>query len=141
MEILALAALAGATAVARWLSDRRRSGRLNRDGCCAGCGAPWQDLATADVFLLHGRLVCAACAEREKARMAKHFGVLALAMSVATTGIVAAGGLGALVLPLGATAAMALGTVTLMKRANLRAQRRIASGDFPDYDALLPPGP
>lgn len=36
----------------------------------------------------------------------------------------------------GSTGVVVLGTVQLMKLANRRTQRRIASGEFPDFEAL-----
>ena len=39
-------------------------------------------------------------------------------------------------LPLGTTVAMTVGTLHFMKRANRMAQRRIAAGEFPEYEKV-----
>lgn len=138
MEILALAAVAGGVAFAGWLRDRRRHHAKNQDGCCAQCGTPWQDPATGDPFLLHGRLVCAPCAGREQERMMRHFGVLAGATAFASTSIlVAQGPVALMLLPLATGAGLTLGAVSVMKLANRRAQRRIATGESPEFETLL----
>ena len=66
-----------------------------------------------------------------------HLGILGIATAVATGGILAGGEATLMILlPIGATVAMTLGAVRLMKLANRSAQYRIATGDFPDLDAL-----
>ena len=89
--------------------------------------------------MIHGRLVCEACAEKARQRMPWEFGVLGLAAAGATAGTVAGAGLATIILlPAASTVVMTVGAVQLMKAANRDAQRRIAWGEFPDMDALGP---
>lgn len=121
-----------------WLFERRRSRRRNRAGECAACGTPWEATPSGDPYLIQGRLVCEACAEKARRRMPWHFALIA--SFAAFAGLVAGianGGLALIILlPIGTTGAMTLGAVQLMKWANRRAQRRIAAGEFPDFEAL-----
>ena len=136
MLILTLAALAGAGTAAAWFVDHRRARRRNETGCCAMCGIAWSE-AAEDRYLIHGRLVCEACAERAKTQMPKQFGIIVASTGVATGGMGAAYGLAAMVaFPAVTTVAMTTGAVWLMKSANREAQRRIASGEYPGYHAL-----
>jgi len=131
--VLALTAGATAAAVLAWMADRIRSRRRNERGGCGACGASWVE--SGDPYLIHGRLVCNACAETARKRMPWELGGLAAwAALVATTGAVNvfAGNFAAvalLIVP--PTILVPLGAVQLMKLANRRAQRRIAEGDFP----------
>jgi ferric-dicitrate binding protein FerR (iron transport regulator) len=122
-----------------WMFERWRSRRRNRSGECASCGTAWTSTGSDDPYLIHGRLVCEACAEKARRRMPWHFGILGLAAGVAATGVaLAEGGLATIILlPIGTTVAMTLGAVQLMKLANRGAQRRIAAGEFPDMEALM----
>jgi len=137
MLILALAAAAGTSAMVAWLVDQRRCRRRNRQGECAACGVAWAETPSGDPYLIHGRLICEDCAEVAKRRMPWHFGILAAATAFSTGYIVAGEGVVADVLfPVGSTIVMILGAVQLMKLANRNAQRRIAGGEFPDFDSL-----
>ena len=134
---MALAAAAGAGALAAWLADRRRSRRRNGQGACASCGVSWGETASAEPYLIHGRLVCERCAEKARRHIPWEYGALATAAAVATGFMVAGKGLVAMVLfPAGSTIVMTLAAVELMKLANRRAQRRIAAGESPDIEAL-----
>ena len=66
-----------------------------------------------------------------------HFGILAASAGIGTA-IAAAGADVALMilLPAGSTVVMFIATVQLMKLANRSAQRRIAAGEFPDFEVL-----
>lgn len=134
MEILLLAGAAGATALAAWLRDRRQGRSRNRQGECAACGHPWKDTSSGDAYLIHGRLVCEECAVRERRRLPWYFSILAVAGAGAAALTAASDGLLAmLLLPLGTTIVLTVGTVQVMKLANRVAKRRIAAGEFPDY--------
>ena len=61
---LALAAVAGTSALAAWLVDRRRSRRRNEHGECATCGISWAETQSTDPYLIHGQLVCEDCGLR-----------------------------------------------------------------------------
>lgn len=137
MVVLAVAAVAGASATAAWLMDRRRSQRRNAQGTCASCGAAWDQTPSAAPHLMHGRLVCDGCAERTKRRLVWQFGTLAGAAGLATVLILASKGLVLLALfPATSTVLMTFGTTRHMKRANREAQWRIAAGHSPDFAAI-----
>lgn len=137
MLVLALAAAAGAGVTVAWLVDRRKCHRRNMRGECAGCGVAWAESPFGEPYLIHGRLVCEGCAEKAKRRMLWHFGILAAAVAAATGFTVVGNGMAAMVLfPAGSVIIMTVGAVQLMKRANRDAQRRIAAGEFPDFEAL-----
>lgn len=51
MEILALAAVAAAGALAAWIRDHRAAGRHNADGECAVCGRRWADVDGGEAWL------------------------------------------------------------------------------------------
>lgn len=132
MLVLLVAAAAGVTATAGWSFDQQRGQRRNDKGACGLCGVHWTDMSTGEPYLMHGRLVCALCAGKAKHRMAWHFGFLAAAVAMASSLIVAGGGVVGMVLfPVGSTIAMTLGAVRVMKFANRDAQWRILVGDFP----------
>jgi hypothetical protein len=144
------AAAAGATAWATWMVDRRKCRRRNQRGACAACGLTWEETRSENPYLIHGRLVCETCAEREKRRLVWHFLTLVAAMCVASGFIFVVKG-AALegLFPVGSTILMTVGATRSMKRANREAQRRIAAGEYPEYRALdagaglrtLPEGP
>jgi hypothetical protein len=120
-----------------WLFERWRSRRRNRKGECAVCGTFWSLTKSGDPFLIHGRLVCEGCGEKARRRLPWHLGFLGLAAGIATAGAVSGAGLAAIIfLPAGATVAMTVGAIQLMKHANRNAQRRIAAGEFPDMERL-----
>ena len=122
-----------------WMFERWRSRRRNRSGECAACGTSWHSIPSGDPYLIHGRLVCEDCAATARRRMPWHFGMLGLAAAVGTGFAVAGADVAIMILvPAGSTVAMTLGAVQLMKRANRDAQRRIATGEFPDMKALRP---
>jgi hypothetical protein len=135
MLILTLAAVAGASAVAAWIVDRRRCRRRNERGRCGACGIWWAATSPGDPYLIHGRLVCEECAEKAKRRMPWEFGVLAGWVALATGLILADQGLALLVLIPAGMGIASLGAVRLMKLANRNAQRRIAAGGFPGLNA------
>lgn len=137
MEVLVMAAVAGASALAAWVADRRRAGRRNRSGRCASCSTTWAATASPEPYLIHGRLVCEGCAEKAKRRMPWQLGAIAVFSVVALASATAAQGATAVVLFSGfGTAGMLVGAVQLMKLANRRAQRRIALGEYPDIEAV-----
>lgn len=137
MEVLVLAAAAFVTATAAWTADRRRCRRRNKQAKCGSCGASWAETPSREPYLIHGRLVCEACAEKAKRRIPWQFGTLAVAAAVATGGMVAGFGIVAMVLfPVATTIVMTFGAVQVMKLANSEAQRLIAEGEFPDFEAL-----
>lgn len=137
MEVLVVAAIAGAGALATWVADRRRSRRRNRSGQCAACATSWAEATSQDPYLIHGRLVCEACAAKARRRMPWELGAVGAFSLVALTSATAGQGLTAVVLisALG-TAGMLVGAVQLMKLANRGAQRRIANGDYPDIASV-----
>lgn len=137
MEVLALAAVAGATALAGWIADRRRARTRNQNSQCAGCAADLVGAATTELFLIHGRLVCPSCAAGAKRRMLWQFVGLTGAVAFATGMIAAEQGVVAMLgVPIGTGLLMTAGVVHLMKLANLRAQERIAEGRDPAFEAL-----
>lgn len=134
MEILLLAGAVGATAFAAWLRDRRRGRSRNRQGECAACGRAWNETPSGDAYLIHGRLVCEDCAVKVRRRLPWYFTILTVAGAGAAALTAASDGLVAmLLLPLSTTIVLTVGTVQVMKLANRLAQRRIAAGEFPDY--------
>jgi len=137
--IFTLATVVGGlqTVVGLWLFERRRARRRNRDGECAACGTPWASIPSVEPFLIHGRLVCDGCAAKARRRMPWHFGMLGLTAGVGTAIAFAGADVRLMVLaPMTSTVAMTLGAVAWMKHVNRRAQRRIASGEFPDMEAI-----
>lgn len=137
MEVLALAAFAGAGALAAWVADRLRARGRNRTGRCATCGTSWTESSSPDPYLIHGRLVCEACAARARRRMPWELGAVAAFSLVALASATAGQGLTAVVVVSGlGTAGMLVGAVQLMKLANRTAQRRIANGDYPDIASV-----
>lgn len=138
MEVLAIAAVAGASALAGWLADRRNTRTRNANSQCAGCGDDQRGADSTELYLIHGRLVCADCAETAKKRTVWQFVGLAGAVAFATTMIALEKGMvGLLGVPLGTGLLMTAGTVHLMKLANRRAQARIAAGQGPAFTALV----
>ena len=136
MLVLALSAVAGVSAVAAWIVDRRRCRRRNEQGACGACGISWAETSSGDPYLIHGRLVCETCAEKAKRRMPWELGALAGWVAVAVGATLADQGL-ALLLVIPATMGVAIvGAVQLMKLANRNAQRRIAVGEFAGFNAL-----
>ena len=71
-----------------------------------------------------------------------HLGALAAATAMGG-GLALAGAEAAVMalVPVGATLAMTLEAVQVMKLANRTAQRRIAGGDYPGLEALMPASP
>lgn len=115
-----------------WLFEKWRSRRRNRRGQCATCGTEWTSASVDERFLIHGRLVCTECGERARRRMPWHFGLLGLGAAAATGIAIAGADTAALILfPPAMLIVTTLGAVQLMKVANRRAQRRIASGEYP----------
>ena len=132
MEVLVIAAIAGAGALATWVADRRRSRQRNRSGRCATCGTDWSSSSSQEPYLIHGRLVCKDCAGKARKRMPWQLGAVALFSIVALSAATAAQGATAVVLfSAFGTAGMLIGAVQAMKLANRRAQRRIATGEYP----------
>lgn len=137
MLVLVLAAAAGASVTVAWLIDRRRGSQRNNQGKCAACGISWAETTAGDPYLIHGRLVCEGCAGNARRRLPWHFGIIAGATAIATGATLAGNGIVAMLLvPVGATIVMTLGTIKLMKLANRKAQRRIALGEFPGFETL-----
>lgn len=137
MEVLLLAAIAGAGALGTWMADRRRSRRRNASGRCATCGAVWEGGGLDGAFLIHGRLVCQACAEKARRRMPWQLGAVAAFTLIAVASTTAAQGPVAVALfSAFGVAGMLIGSVQIMKLANRRAQRRIAAGEYPGLDAV-----
>ncbi|UCD23555.1 MAG: hypothetical protein JSW51_10990 [Gemmatimonadota bacterium] len=136
--VAALTLIGGAPMVGGlWMFERLRSRRRNRSGECAACGTSWSSTPSGDPYLIHGRLVCEACAAKARRRMPWHFGILGLAAAVATGIAVAGADLAVMILlPAASTVVMTLGAVQLMKLANRNAQRRIAAGEFPDMNTV-----
>ena len=137
MEVLALAAVAGATALAGWFADRRRARSRNANARCAACGEALHGEDRDELFLIHGRLVCARCADGAKRRTLWQFVGLTGA-TVFATGMIAAskGVVAMLVFPAASALLMSAGAIHLMKLANRRAQDRIARGTDPSFAAL-----
>lgn len=120
-----------------WFFERTRSRRRNRRGECATCGTSWRATSSGEAFLIHGRLVCSGCAERARRRMPWQFGILGVGAALGT-GIAVSGADLAVMMLLPATSmiVMTVAAVQLMKFANRRTERRIAAGEFPDYQAI-----
>jgi len=136
MLVLALTAVAGVSAVAAWMVDRRRCRRRNEQGACGACGISWAATPSGDPYLIHGRLVCEDCAERAKRRMPWELGALAAWVALAAAFTLADEGLALLLVIPAAMGIATLGAVQLMKLANRNAQRRIAAGEFAGFNAL-----
>ena len=137
MEVLVLAAVAGAGAFGAWVADRKRSRRRNQSGECAACATPWAETPSGDPYLIHGRLICEACAEKAKRRIPWQLAAIGGFAAVASGSAMAGHGVTAIALiSAGSTVAMTVGAVQLMKFANRSAQRRIAAGEFPDIETL-----
>ena len=138
MLVLTLTAVAGASAVAAWMVDRRRGRRRNEQGACGACGISWAETSSGDPYLIHGRLVCEDCAERAKRRMPWELGALAGWVALAAGFTLAGKGLALLLVIPAAMGIVTIGAVQLMKLANRDAQRRIAAGEFTAFNALGP---
>lgn len=136
MLVLALTAVAGASAVAAWMVDRRRCRRRNEQGECGACGVSWAETSSGDPYLIHGRLVCEDCAEKAKRRMPWEIGALAGWVALAAGFTLADEGVALLLVIPAAMGIATLGAVQLMKLANRHAQRRIAAGEFAGFNAL-----
>lgn len=136
MLVLTFAAVAGAGAVAAWMVDRRRCRRRNAQGHCGACGISWAATSSGDPYLIHGRLICESCAEKARRRMPWELGALAGWVAVAAGVTLADQGLALLVFIPAGMGIASLGAVQLMKLANRSAQRRIAAGEFPGFNAL-----
>lgn len=127
-----IAAVVGAMATAGWWMDQRKGRDRNERGACGVCGDPWTGDASSGPFLMHGRLVCGACASRAKRSVGLQFAFLAAASVTASGLILAASGLvGFVAFPLVSGALMTVGAVRAMKSANRTAQWRILVGDYP----------
>ena len=140
MLVLAFTAAAVASAVA-WMVDQRRCRRRNEQGECGACSVLWAETPSGDPYLIHGRLVCEGCAQKAKRRMPWQLGALggwAASIAAIAAGKALAGNGVAVMLffIVGSAIVVPLGAVQLMKLANRRAQRRIAAGEFPDFNAL-----
>jgi hypothetical protein len=137
VEVLAVAAAAGATALAGWIADRRRARTRNEKSQCAGCAADLGAADTSALFLIHGRLVCPPCAAGAKRRTLWQFVGLIGAVAFATGMIAANQGIVAMLgVPIGTGLLMTAGVVHVMKLANRQAQERIAKGRDPAFAAL-----
>jgi hypothetical protein len=138
MWVLLLSAVAGAGAALAWVADQRQGRRRNARGACGACGRPWHEAPSGEPYLIHGRLVCEECAQRARRRMPWEFGALATFTAIAAgSSIMVERSVVVVVLfVVGATSAMTLGAVQLMKLANRDAQRRIAMGQSSEFDAL-----
>ena len=141
MLVITLTAAACASAIVAWMLDRRKCHRRNKRGACGACSVSWAETPSGDPYLIHGRLVCEDCAETAKRRMPWELGALAgwsaLIAAIATGNVLAGNGVAVMALSMAAsTIVVPLGAVQLMKLANRRAQRRIAAGEFPDFNAL-----
>jgi hypothetical protein len=136
MMVLVLAGVAGASAVAAWMVDRRRCQRRNEQGECGACRVSWTETSSGELYLIHGRLVCEDCAEKAKRRMPWELGALVGWVAIVIGITLSDEGLALLAfIPAGMGIAI-FGAVRLMKLANLNAQQRIATGGFPGFDAL-----
>jgi hypothetical protein len=134
--VLAFTAVAGVGAVVAWIIDRRRCRRRNEEGACGACGSSWAETPLGERYLIHGRLVCENCAAKAKHRMLWELGALAGWVALATGVTLGGEGLALLVfIPTGMGIAT-VGAVQLMKLENRNAQKRIAKGEFPGFDAL-----
>lgn len=121
-----------------WGFERRRSHRRNLDGACAACGMPWSGTSSVEPYLIHGRLVCEACAEKAKRRMPWHVAAIGAAAAVGT-GIAAVSSRSPTIMalmPASSAILMTVGAVQWMKLANRRAQRRIAAGEYEAFEAV-----
>ncbi|MBT8477840.1 MAG: hypothetical protein KJO06_02910 [Gemmatimonadetes bacterium] len=136
MLVLAIAAVAGASAVLAWTIDRLRCRRRNERGECGACRISWGETSSGDPYLIHGRLVCENCADKAKRRLPWELGALAGWIALAMGLTLAEEGLALLVFIPAGMAVATLGAVQLMKLANRNAQRRIAAGEFAGLKAL-----
>ena len=140
MLVLALTVAAGGSAMVAWLLDRRRCRRRNGQGECGACGVLWAEARSGDPYLLHGRLVCEDCAEKAKRRMPWELGALAgwaaLLSGLAVTAVATGSAKDVAFFISASTGVVVVGAVQLMKLANRSAQRRIAAGEFPGFNAL-----
>ena len=140
MLVLALTAAAVASAAVAWMVDQRRCRRRNEQGACGACSVSWAETPSGDPYLIHGRLVCEDCAEKAKRRMPWELGALAgwsaLLTGLAVTTLATGSAKDAAFFIAASMGVVLFGTVQLMKLANRRAQRRIAAGEFPEFNAL-----
>lgn len=142
MEVMALAAAAGVAALAGWFADRRRARARNAHTRCGSCATDLTGADTSELFLIQGRLICAACADGAKRKLLWQFVGLTGAVAFSVGMIVAKEGVVAmLAVPIGTVLVMTTGTVYLMKLANRRAQERIARGRDPAFAALMGDAP
>jgi len=121
-----------------WVFERTRARRRNQQGRCAVCGESWQTRPSRERYLIHGRLVCEGCAQRARGRVLWQLGAVGVAAIAAGIGSALAGGNPAMIVivPIGLPVVMTVGVIQWMKRANRVAQRRIATGEYPDFEAL-----
>lgn len=127
----------GPTVIGLWIWNRSRSARRNREGRCAHRGVDWRARAFSEPYLIQGRLVCEMCAADARRKIVRHVGVLGIAAATAT-GIAAAGASSVwlVLLPACSTVIMTTAAVQIMKNRNRDAERLIASGKYPEIDAL-----
>ena len=137
MEIVMLmagAAWAGSIPVltGAWWLERRRARRKNAEGQCSACSTAWTELGEPERYLIHGSLVCEGCAEATRERILGHFGLLGGAGVFASAAIFLSQGATLFALfPVSSVVVMGAGAVTLMKRANRKAEAEIAAGTYP----------
>lgn len=113
-----------------WIAEWWRSGRRNRRGACGSCAETLSD-ELDDRFLVSGRLICSGCAGAMKRRMPWLLGtLLVLLTGSAIATAIMADGIEWVLSPL-IMFGFGLGAIQLMKVANRRAQRRIATGGVP----------
>lgn len=120
MEIMLIAAAAGLSAGVTWWANMRKATRRNRAGACGMCADPWTPERRSEAYLVQGRLVCAACAGRARARLLWAAGGL-VALTAVPTYLMLGQGLVAALYPIVSASTLALLSVTLMKVANRRA--------------------
>ena len=117
-----------------WTAEWWRSGRRNRKGRCGTCAQALSSGPEARV-LVGGRMICSACASKMKKHSLWEVGALSLILAgTAGVGLLMAEGLVWVLGPL-VTLPLGFGILQLMKQANRRAQKRIATGESPDLIA------
>jgi hypothetical protein len=123
-------------AVGSWLLARFRSRRRNAAAKCGSCGKEWSEIESPERFFVHGRLVCEDCATRAKGRLGWQFGLLGVASVLSSVAVLLGEDPAILALvPPAVVGTFAVGTISVMKLANRRAQAQIAMGSYP----FLPP--